>query len=95
MTRSGTNRWQGTISSYYQTEGLTGRDAQGLRAQDFSSKEVTVTLGGLTLKKSMAELDLARGLIEIPGIDDGLAWAAAALPKSGGCEHGDHVWPGC
>ena len=46
VTRSGSNRWEGSISSYLQNEALTGRDSSGSRAADFSSREITVTAGG-------------------------------------------------
>jgi hypothetical protein len=46
VTRSGSNRWEGSISSYYQTEALTGKDSTGHRAEDFSNKELTITLAG-------------------------------------------------
>jgi hypothetical protein len=54
VTRSGTNRWEGTVSSYFQTEGLTGRDTLGRRAEEFSSKEVGVTLGGPIVRDRVA-----------------------------------------
>lgn len=65
VTRSGTNRWKGTVSSYFQTEGLTGRE-QGQRASDFSSKEVTVTLGGPIVRDRVA-LFLDAGLQRFTG----------------------------
>jgi hypothetical protein len=46
VTRSGSNRWKGSISSYFQNQSLTGRDSAGSRAEDFSTKELTVTVGG-------------------------------------------------
>jgi Carboxypeptidase regulatory-like domain/TonB dependent receptor len=54
VTRSGTNLWEGTVSTYFQMEGLTGRDEQGRRAEDFSSKEVGVTLGGPIVRDRLA-----------------------------------------
>ena len=46
VTRSGSNRWEGSASSYYQSQALTGKDSAGNRAEDFSRKELTVTIGG-------------------------------------------------
>jgi len=46
VTRSGANHWEGSVSTYFQNQSLTGKDSAGLRAQDFSSKEVAVTVGG-------------------------------------------------
>ena len=46
ITRSGSNRWEGSVSSYFQNQSLTGQDSAGNRAQDFSSRELAGTLGG-------------------------------------------------
>ncbi len=46
VTRSGSNRWEGSVTSYFQDQSLTGHDSAGNRAADFSTKELTVTLGG-------------------------------------------------
>ena len=46
ITRSGSNRWEGSVSSYFQNQSLTGPDSAGNRAQDFSTMELTLTLGG-------------------------------------------------
>ena len=46
VTRSGSNRWGGSISTYFQDETLTGKDPAGNRASEFSTGEVTLTLGG-------------------------------------------------
>ena len=46
VTRSGTNRWEGSVSSYFQDQSLTGKDPSGARADEFSTKELSVTLGG-------------------------------------------------
>lgn len=54
VTRSGSNRWEGTITSYLQTEGLTGRDPQGRRAAEFSTREATLTLGGPIVRDRVA-----------------------------------------
>jgi hypothetical protein len=49
---------------------------------------VTLTAAGQTVAKTVAELDLTYGIVDVPGTDDALAWAAAAVDKSGGCAHG-------
>jgi outer membrane receptor protein involved in Fe transport len=46
VTRSGSNRWEGSITSYVQDESLTGRDSAGHRAVDFSTRELSTTLAG-------------------------------------------------
>ena len=42
VTRSGSNRWEGSLSGYFQNEHLTGRDSEGNQAAPFSTKELTV-----------------------------------------------------
>jgi hypothetical protein len=46
VTRSGTNRWEGSVSTYFQSQSLTGKDSAGIRAEDFSTRELAVTAGG-------------------------------------------------
>jgi len=46
VTRSGSNRWEGSVTSYVQDQALTGLDSAGNRAVDFSTRELTVTLAG-------------------------------------------------
>ncbi len=46
VTRSGTNRWEGSLSSYVQSQSLTGKDSAGNGAADYSTRELTLTLGG-------------------------------------------------
>ncbi len=46
VTRSGANRWEGSVSTYFQNQSLTGKDSVGDRAEEFSTKELAVTLGG-------------------------------------------------
>lgn len=46
VTRSGSNRWEGSLTTYFQGQGLTGKDSAGNRAQDFSTKELAVTAAG-------------------------------------------------
>jgi len=54
ITRSGSNRWEGSVSTYFQNQSLTGKDPLGERAQDFSSKEVAITLGGPIVRDRVA-----------------------------------------
>jgi hypothetical protein len=54
ITRSGSNRWEGSVSSYFQNQSLTGRDSAGSRAEDFSTKELTVTVGGPIIRDRAA-----------------------------------------
>jgi hypothetical protein len=54
VTRSGSNRWEGTLSSYFQTEGLTGRDPEGRRADEFSNTEFAATVGGPIIRNRVA-----------------------------------------
>jgi carboxypeptidase family protein/TonB-dependent receptor-like protein len=46
ITRSGGNRWEGSVSSYFQNQSLTGKDSLGDRAEEFSTRELAITLGG-------------------------------------------------
>jgi hypothetical protein len=54
VTRSGSNRWEGSVSSYFQNEGLTGKDPAGNRSAPFSAGELTVTLGGPIVRNRAA-----------------------------------------
>ena len=66
VTRSGSNRWQGSFSGYFEDKALTGKDSTGLRAADFSTKELAVTLGGPIVRDRAAfflDLGLQRDLI--------------------------------
>jgi hypothetical protein len=49
---------------------------------------VTLTAAGQTIAKTVAELDLTYGIVDVPDTDDALAWAAAKVEKAGGCQHG-------
>lgn len=62
----------------------------GLLFKLLGPEEATVTLklAGQTVTKTLAELDLTQGGVEIPGTEDGLVYAAAAVNKGQGCEHG-------
>jgi hypothetical protein len=66
VTRSGSNRWQGSFSGHFEDEALTGKDSTGLRAADFSTKELAFTLGGPIVWDRAAfflDLGLQRDLI--------------------------------
>jgi len=54
VTRSGANRWEGSVSSYFQNQSLTGKDSAGSRAEEFSTKELSVTLGGPIIRDRAA-----------------------------------------
>ena len=66
VTRSGSNRWEGSLSGYFEDKALTGRDSTGLRAEDFSTKEFALTLGGPIVRDRAAfflDLGLQRDVI--------------------------------
>jgi outer membrane receptor protein involved in Fe transport len=46
VTKSGTNRFEGSLSAYFSSRGLVGKDSEGGRGADFETKEVDATLGG-------------------------------------------------
>jgi len=46
VTRSGTNRLEASVSTYYSDRSLVGKDSEGGRGDDFENKEVSATLGG-------------------------------------------------
>ena len=46
VTRSGSNRWEGSFSSYLQNEHLVGKDSFDNRPAPFTNKELTATIGG-------------------------------------------------
>lgn len=54
VTRSGANRWEGSVSSYFQNQSLTGKDSAGNRAEEFSTKELAITLGGPIIRDRAA-----------------------------------------
>src|SRR4029079_1858197 len=54
VTRSGSNRWEGSFTSYFQTQALTGKDSTGTRAADFSTSDLNVTLGGPIVRNRAA-----------------------------------------
>ena len=54
VTRSGSNRWEGSLSGYFEDAALTGKDVSGQRAADFSNKEIAVTVGGPIIRDHAA-----------------------------------------
>jgi hypothetical protein len=54
VTKSGTNRWEGSLSGYYADQGLVGADLNGAGAASFTNKEVTATIGGPILRDRAA-----------------------------------------
>jgi hypothetical protein len=73
VTRSGSNRWQGSLSAYLEDESLTGKDLSGNRAQDFRTQELALTLGGPIIRDRAAfflDLGVQRDLVpqSVPGI---------------------------
>jgi hypothetical protein len=75
--------WKSTI--YDGVDGLLLRFA--------APETATVTIAfdnGQTITKAVSDLDLAHGMIALPGSDDGIAWVAAALEKdpTQGCARG-------
>jgi outer membrane receptor protein involved in Fe transport len=54
VTKSGSNRFEGSLTSYYSARGLVGKDRDGGRGADFETKEVGLTLGGPILRDRLA-----------------------------------------
>jgi hypothetical protein len=54
VTKSGSNRFEGSLTSYYSARGLVGKDREGGRGADFEHKEVGLTLGGPILRDRLA-----------------------------------------
>ena len=61
VTKSGTNRFAGSAYGYWQSQGLTGRDAEGNRAADFTDGEGGLSIGGPIVRDRLAFF-LAAGL---------------------------------
>jgi hypothetical protein len=73
VTRSGSNRRQGSLSAYFEDEALTGKDLTGSRAQDYSTQELALTLSGPIIRDRASfflDLGLQRDLTPqfYPGI---------------------------
>jgi Carboxypeptidase regulatory-like domain/TonB dependent receptor len=54
VTRSGTNRLEGSLSTYYSGRSLVGKDSQGFRGNDFENKELSATLGGPIIRDRLS-----------------------------------------
>jgi hypothetical protein len=54
VTKSGSNRLKGTVYGYAENQSLTGRDAAGHRAADFTRNELGLTLGGPVVRDRLA-----------------------------------------
>jgi hypothetical protein len=54
VTKSGANRWEGSLSGYYADQGLVGADLSGASAAAFTNKEITATIGGPLLRDRAA-----------------------------------------
>lgn len=54
VTKSGSNRLEGTVYGYAENQSLTGRDAAGHRAADFTRNELGLTLGGPLVRDRLA-----------------------------------------
>ena len=54
VTRSGTNQVEGSILGYFENADLTGTDATGSRASEFSRKELGLTLGAPIVRDRVA-----------------------------------------
>jgi hypothetical protein len=54
VTKSGSNRFEGSVYEYAESQSLTGRDTTGHRAPDFSRNELGLTLGGPIARDRMA-----------------------------------------
>ena len=69
VTRSGSNRWEGSVSSYFQNQALTGKESAGNRAAEFSTRELTFTLAG-PIVRDRAAFFLNAGLQRFTGARD-------------------------
>ena len=54
VTKSGTNRFEGSVSGFFANRGLAGKDSESSRGADFETKELGVTLGGPILRDRAA-----------------------------------------
>jgi hypothetical protein len=54
VTKSGSNRFQGSVFGYVESAGLTGRDSAGNRETAFSNREGGFVLGGPILRDRLA-----------------------------------------
>ena len=54
VTKSGTNRVEGSILGYFESSDLVGTDATGSRGDEFSRKELGLTLGAPIVRDRVA-----------------------------------------
>lgn len=54
VTKSGTNRFEGSLTGFFSDRGLAGKGPEGGRGADFETKELGVTLGGPILRDRAA-----------------------------------------
>lgn len=54
VTKSGSNQFEGSLTSYYSGRGLVGSDRDGGRGADFEHKEVGLTLSGPIVRDRLA-----------------------------------------
>jgi hypothetical protein len=54
VTKSGSNRLEGSFTSYYSQRGLVGKDPGGDRGNDFENKEAGLTLSGPIVRNRLA-----------------------------------------
>ncbi len=54
VTRSGSNRVEGSILGYFEGDGLSGTDSTGGRGEDFNRKEFGLTLGAPIVRDRVA-----------------------------------------
>lgn len=54
VTRSGSNHFEGSLSAYFEDEGLTGKDLFDRRAEDFTTTELALAVGGPIVRNRAA-----------------------------------------
>ncbi len=54
VTKSGSNRFEGSLTSYYSERGLVGKDPDGGRGTEFENKEIGLTLSGPIVRDRLA-----------------------------------------
>jgi hypothetical protein len=54
VTKSGSNRFEGSLSGYFTSTGLVGKDAEGNRGEEFSASDVNAAFGGPILRDRAA-----------------------------------------
>ncbi len=66
VTKSGSNRLEGSVVSYLQSEALSGKDTTGSRGEGFTNEEIGVAVGGPLVQNRLAwfvNADLRRSLL--------------------------------